>query len=146
MRADALDDRLGAAVADREAHPGPPDEVQPPGGRAVQDGVAGDRLAGGRHRQVGLGRDRDPAAGQALADVVVGLADEPELDARTREGAERLARGPAQLQADRSAQLAALERAGEPGAERTVRRRQPQAADRDRALVAERGRDASLER
>ena len=26
--------------------------------------------------QVGLGRDRDPAAGQALADVVVGLADE----------------------------------------------------------------------
>ena len=70
------DDRLGAAVADREPHPGAPDEVQPAAGRAVQDGVAGDRLAGGRHGEVGLRRDRDPPAGQALADVVVGLADQ----------------------------------------------------------------------
>ena len=29
VRPDALDDGLGARVADREAHPGPPDEVQP---------------------------------------------------------------------------------------------------------------------
>ena len=62
------------------------------------------------------------------------------------EGAERLPRGAAQLQADRAAQLAALQRAGQPGTERAVRRRQPQAADRDRALVAERRGDPGLER
>ncbi len=44
VRADPLDDGLGAAVADREAHPRPADEVEPAGGRAVEHGVAGDRL------------------------------------------------------------------------------------------------------
>ena len=51
VRADPLDDRLGAAVADREAHPGPADEVEPAGRGAVEDRVAGDRLAGGRRPQ-----------------------------------------------------------------------------------------------
>ena len=46
-----------------------------------------------------------------FADVVVGLADEAQLDARARERPERLAGGAAQLQPDRPAQLAALERA-----------------------------------
>ena len=59
VRADPLDDRLGAAVADREAHPGPTDEVEPAGGRAVEDRVAGDRLAGGLDRKVRLRGDRD---------------------------------------------------------------------------------------
>ena len=141
VRADPLDDRLGAAVADREAHPRPADEVQPPAGRAVEDGVAGDGLAGGVGRQVGLGDDRDPAAGQALADVVVGLADELAVDAGPDERAERLAGGAAQLEADRAAQLAALERAGQSGAERAVGRGQAQAAGRRPALAAERGGD-----
>ena len=44
VRTDPLDDGLRAAVADREAHPGPSDEVQPAAGRAIEDGVAGDRL------------------------------------------------------------------------------------------------------
>ena len=46
VRADALDHRLGAAVADREAHPGPTDEVEAAGGGAVEDRVPGDGLAG----------------------------------------------------------------------------------------------------
>ena len=44
VRADPLDHGLRAAVADREAHPRPPDEVEPAGGRAIEHGVAGDRL------------------------------------------------------------------------------------------------------
>ena len=48
MRADPLDDRFRAAVADREAHPGATDEVEPAGGRAVEHGVPGDRLASRR--------------------------------------------------------------------------------------------------
>ena len=43
VRADALHDRLRARVPDREAHPGATDDVEPPGGRAVETGVAGQR-------------------------------------------------------------------------------------------------------
>ena len=62
VRAEALDDRLGAGVADREPHPRPADEVQPAAGRAVQAGVAGDRLRGGVAREIRLRarRDRPP--------------------------------------------------------------------------------------
>ncbi len=40
---DALDDCLRPAVADREPHLRPPDEVKPAGRRAIETGVAGDR-------------------------------------------------------------------------------------------------------
>ena len=113
MRADPLDDGLGAAVADREAHPRPADEVQPAAGRAVEHGVAGDRLARRLGREVGLRDDRDRAARQALADVVVGLADEAQLDARAGERPERLAGRATQLEPDRAVELAALEGAGQ---------------------------------
>ena len=78
--AEALDDGLRAGIPDREPHPGPPDQVQPPAGRAVQAGVAGDRLAARVGREVGLRGDDEPPARQALADVIVGLADEPQVE------------------------------------------------------------------
>ena len=43
---------------------------------------------------LGRGRDDDFAAGEALADVVVGFAKEPNGDAMGEEGAEALAAGP----------------------------------------------------
>ena len=57
VRPDALDDGFGAGVADGEAHPRPADEVKPAAGRAVQHGVAGDRL-GRRRRRRGPARAR----------------------------------------------------------------------------------------
>ena len=74
----------------------------------------------GLGREVGLGDDRHRAARQALGDVVVGLADEAQLDAGAGERAERLAGGAAQLEPDRAVELAALERAGQPGPERAI--------------------------
>ena len=114
--ADALDDGLGAAVADGEAHPGPADEVEPAAGRAVEHGVAGDRLRRRVGGEVRLRGDRDRATGQALADVVVGLADEAQLHAGPGERAERLARGAAQLEPDRAvrARRARGRRSGRP--------------------------------
>ena len=85
-------------------------------------------------------------ARQALADVVVGLADESELDAGTGECTERLAGGAAQVEPDRAMELAALEGAGQPRPERAVGRRQPETGRRDRVLAAERRGDADLER
>ena len=115
------------AVADGEAHPGPARR----GGAArpvapystVLPAIAS--VDGGR-AEVGLGDDRDRPARQPLGDVVVGLADQPQLDARPGERPERLAGGPAQLEPDRAVQLAALERAGQARPERAVGRRQPQ--------------------
>ena len=133
-------------VADGEAHPRPADEVEPAAGRAVQHGVAGDRLGGGVGAEVGLGGDRDRAARQALGDVVVGLAGEPELDAGPGEGTERLAGGAAKVEPDGPVELAALEGAGEPGTERAIRRRDAETGGRDRPLAAERRRDADFER
>jgi hypothetical protein len=146
VRTDALDDGGRPGVADREAHPGATDEVQSATGGAVQAGVAGDGLARGSHRQIGLRRDRDAAAGQPFAHVVVGLAHQAQGDTRPGEGTERLAGRPVQLEADRTAQLAALEGAGQTRAERAVRRRDAQTAGTHRTLVAERRGDPCLER
>ena len=71
-------------------------------------------------RKVGLRDDRDRAAGQPLGDVVVGLADETQFDARTGERAERLAGRATQVEPDRAVELAALEGAGQAGPERAV--------------------------
>ena len=116
VRADALDDRLRAAVADREAHPRPTDEVEPAAGRAVEDGVAGDRLGRGVGAEVGLRGDGDRAARQALRDVVVGLTGQPQLDAGPGERAERLPGDAAQLEPDRAraARRARGRRSGRP--------------------------------
>ena len=75
MVAGALDDGDGAGVADGEALAGDAAEVALAGDGAVEHGVADDdRLL--RHDAGVRGRaDDDAAAGQALADIVVGLAD-----------------------------------------------------------------------
>ena len=97
--------------------------------------------------EVGLRGDRDRAARQALADVVVGLADQAQLDARARRtrrttGRRRRA---ARAGSGRAARRARGRRSGPAPNERSaVDSRRP--AGRDRALAAERGRDRGLER
>ena len=87
--ADALDDRDGARVANREALTCRACAEELAARRAVERGVADEtRIAGVAGRR----RDHDPAAAHRLADVVVRLADEIELDARGEKGAEALAR------------------------------------------------------
>jgi len=51
----------------------------------------------GTIQQLVLGSDHQPAAGEPLADVVVRLADQRQVNARGREGTEALARGTVQL-------------------------------------------------
>ncbi len=89
--ADALGDDRGAGVAHAEPLADAAAQEQLAAGGAVGDDVAGD---GGVLREVvgrAVGADDDPAAGQALADVVVGVALEPQGDAPGQEGAEGLA-------------------------------------------------------
>ena len=71
----------------------------------------------------GSGTIVDRPAGQALADVVVGLADEPEVDAGPGERPERLAGRTTELEVDRAAEVAALEGARQRGSERAIGRR-----------------------
>src|SRR5262245_35696355 len=87
--ADTLDHRHRAGVADREALPRRTGDVQLTAGGAVEDGVADEA---GIADVTGRWGDRDPAAAHRLADVVVGVADERELDTRREERAEALAR------------------------------------------------------
>ena len=88
VRSYALDDSLSAAVPDGEAHPGPTDKVEPPSGRPVQHRVAGDRFGGGLRPKVGLRRDDDQTARQALRHVVVRLAGKAQFDTGAGEGTE----------------------------------------------------------
>ena len=141
MGAEALDDRLRAAVADREPHPGPADDVEPAGGGAEEADVPGD----GRGRRIGddlgLRPDDDGPARQALADVVVRLADEGQLDALGEERAEALAGGAAQVERERPVagpvDLAALERPGQLGPERPVGGADREPLDGERIAAAE---------
>src|SRR5690606_3716215 len=88
--ADALDDGQGSGVAHAEPFADDAAEEQFAGGGAVGDDVAGDDVVlGGEAGAVG-GADGDAAAGQALADVVVGVADEAQGDAAGQERAEGL--------------------------------------------------------
>ena len=80
----------GARVAHREALAREPAEERAAGRRAVEHGVADDDVLLGLERRV-LGRaDGQHAAGQALAGVVVGVAEQRQLDARRQPRAERL--------------------------------------------------------
>ena len=87
--ADALDDRGRAGVAHAEPLADDAAQERLAAGRAVEDDVAGDDVLLGD--EVGVRRRRrahdEPAARQALAEVVVGVAVEPQRDAasaRTR--------------------------------------------------------------
>ncbi len=89
MHAGPLDHREGAGVPDTEPGPRRTGAVQLAAGGAVEDGVAHQhRVAGVVARR----HDHDPAPVHALADVVVGLADQRQGDAVGEEGAEGLAR------------------------------------------------------
>ena len=90
--ADALDDRVRARVAHGEPLAGEPAEERLAPGRAVEDGVADDHvLLGGERRALGR-PDRDRAAGEALAGVVVRVARR--ASARRRARARRRTTGP----------------------------------------------------
>src|SRR5262249_28959391 len=89
--ADALDHRRGAAVAHRESLSGQPGGVELAAGGAVEHGVSDDDVLLRREACSGRGTHDDPAAGEALADVVVGVALELERDSRRQERAEALA-------------------------------------------------------
>ena len=144
VRADPLDDGLGAAVADREAHPGPTDEVQPAAGRAVQARCCRRSPRRGVGGEVRLGHDRDRAARQALAHVVVGLADEPQLHARARRTPRTTGRPRRELRRI-GPWSSPRSRAPVSAAPRTSGRRSSRARPGrgDRALAAERRGDAA---
>ena len=99
--ADAFDDRVGAAVAHGEPLGGAAAEQGRAAGGAVQAHVADDdvflRDERGGPRRV----DDEPAAAEALADVVVGVAFELQRDALGEEGAEALAGRAGELEVDR---------------------------------------------
>ena len=96
----ALHDGDGPRVAHREAFARLPGGEQLAGGRAIEHRVADDGVPIGRD---GRGRHRthdDDSAGQALADIVVGLAEDLQLQPLHRERAERLPRRAAQPDRD----------------------------------------------
>ena len=80
--ADALDDRGRAGVPHREPLADDAAEEHLARGRAVEDHVAGDDVVLGDERRIRRRRDDDAAAREALAEVVVGVALEPQRDAR----------------------------------------------------------------
>src|SRR6266540_1823654 len=84
---DAFNDRGCTRVANGEALARRACEKELAAGRPVENRVAGEAWI---TRIVGRRPDHDAASAQALADVIVGLAVEDELDARRQEGAEAL--------------------------------------------------------
>ena len=93
--ADALGDRERAGVAGTEALAHPPAQEHLAGRCAVEQGVARDHVVLGKEQHV-VGRpDDDASTRKPLADIVVGVTDQLEGDARRQERADRLARGAA---------------------------------------------------
>ncbi len=100
MIARAFDHRDGAGVAHREALAGDAAEVAFALDRAVHHGVADDDRFLRHDAAVGRRPHDDAAAGQALADVVVGLAFELKRDAAREPGAKALPGRTGQLHLD----------------------------------------------
>src|SRR5665213_3113060 len=98
--ADALDHGDGAGVADTEPLPHLPPQEDLARRRPVEDDVAGDDvLLGGKGGVLGRGHD-DPATRQTLAQVVVGVAEEPHGHPLRHKGPEALARRAPEGQVD----------------------------------------------
>src|SRR6202035_4394625 len=89
--ADALDDGVRTRVADGEALADDAPEKGAAGGCAVEDRVARDHVLLGAEAGALWRAQREHAAGEALADVIVRVADERELDALGEPRAEGLA-------------------------------------------------------
>src|SRR5699024_7545595 len=98
--ADPLDHRGGAGVAHAEAFPDQAAEPDLTGGGPVPDHVPGDDVVLGDPAGVPRRVHHDPATGQTLAEVVVGVADQPERQATRDEGAEALSPGSVEGQLD----------------------------------------------
>ena len=99
--ADALNDGVGAAVADGKAFAGDAPDVGLAARRAVERDVADDdvlfRREAGHARRI----NDQPGAGQAFADEVVRVAFERQRDAARHESAEALSGRSGELQANR---------------------------------------------
>ena len=143
VRADALDHRLRPAVADREAHPGAPDEVQrPPVApyRRVFPAIAS--LRGSATDRLGHDRDLPP---EAFADVVVGLAVEHEVMPAPANAPNDW---PAAPRSSRRTGPASSPRSSAPVTRRRTSgpRWSAEAEGPQRTLATERGNDAGLQR
>ena len=89
--ADAFDDGVDAAVADTEPFAGRAVDVGFTGGRSIKGDVADDDVVFCRENRFPRRRYDDLAAGQALAQVVVGIPFEGQGQAVGNEGSEALA-------------------------------------------------------
>ena len=113
MVAHALDDSHGAGIAHGEPLARHALEIGLASDGAVEDRVADDDVLGGLALGLlGLAHNHPPA-GKALADIVVGVADQVEGHAVSEEGAEALARNAGETNGDglvRQAYVAVLAR------------------------------------
>ena len=99
--ADAFDDGQGSGVADGEALAGAAGSEEGSAGGSVERDVAEDDVQLGLEGGTALASEDDFAAGQALADEVVGDSFEDELHAGDGEGSEGLAGDAGHLEDDR---------------------------------------------
>src|SRR5690606_33848640 len=108
---DALNDGLGAGVTDAEPLADHAADVDLAVDRAVADHVAGDDVLLGLEallQRLFRREDRDLAAGEALANVVVGIAFEQHRHAVRQEAAEALAGRALEAERDRVVRQAGL--------------------------------------
>ena len=97
-----FDDRHGAAVADGEPLAGQAVDEHLAAGGAVEERVADDHVLLGIEGRAGRGLHDDPPAGEPLAQVVVGVAHQPQRDAAGEKRAEALAGRAAEGEFDRA--------------------------------------------
>ena len=90
MVASAFDDRGGSRQAHREALAGDAAQEGFAARRAIQHRVADDDVLGRVAAEIDARPDRDAPARQALAGVVIGVADQVQRDALGEERAEAL--------------------------------------------------------
>ncbi len=100
MVADALDHCQGSAIAHAEALAGHPPEVGLSAGGAVEGDVADEGVLLRHEGRARRWQCHDPPTGQALADVVIGVALEYQGDTAGDERPEALARRALKAQRD----------------------------------------------
>jgi len=99
--ADSLDDGNGAAVTDSKSFADSAANKQVASCRAIQNGVTPQRV--GSWIVLGVGTlDRDRPTVHPLADVVVGLAGQVDVEPGHQEGAKTLSGGSGELHHDRA--------------------------------------------
>src|SRR5690606_38308365 len=116
------DDGHGSGVADGEALADLAADVDLAGGGPVEEGVAGDDVVLGGEGRSGVGPQHDPAAREALGEVVVGVPDELEGGPAGEERAEGLPGGAPEGQVDRSVRQAFAVEAADRGPQQRAHR------------------------